>query len=29
MDINCSGNSGLQPGAAAHFFCPVPGGTGS
>jgi hypothetical protein len=28
MDINCSGYTGLQPGAAAHFFCPVPGGAG-
>jgi hypothetical protein len=27
MDINCSGYTGLQPGAAAHFFCPVPGST--
>ena len=25
MDINCSGYTGLQPGAAAHFFCPGPG----
>ena len=24
MDVNCSGYTGLQPGAAAHFFCPVP-----
>ena len=29
MDINCSGYAGLQPGAAAHFFCPVPGSTGN
>ena len=29
MDVNCSGSTGLQPGAAAHFFCPVPGSTGN
>ncbi len=29
MDINCSGYTGLQPVAAAHFFCPVPGSTGN
>ena len=29
MDINCSGYTGLQPGAAAHFFCSVPGGAGA
>jgi len=28
MDVNCSGYTGLQPGAAAHFFCPDPGSTG-
>ena len=28
MDVNCSGYTGLQPGAAAHFFCSNPGGTG-
>ena len=25
MDINCSGYTGLQLGAAAHFFLPRPG----
>ena len=29
MDVNCSGYSGPWPGAAAHFFCPVPGSTGN
>ena len=28
MDVNCSGYTGLQPGTAAHFFCPDPGSTG-
>ena len=27
MDVNCSGSTGLQPSAAAHFFCPVPSST--
>ena len=24
MDVNCSGYTGLQPGAAAHFFAQSP-----
>jgi|13_taG_2_1085334.scaffolds.fasta_scaffold41056_2 hypothetical protein len=29
MDVNCSGYFGPWPGAAAHFFCSVPGNTGN